>query len=219
MLTLLAALTLTAPAAMPADAAAAANQFAFDLYHQLAGRDGNLFFSPYSIDKTLAMVWAGARGETAREMAAVLHFTLDPDRQHRAFRDMRRLLNTPASPAGFLPDRHGVQLYLAAGLWGQRGGGFENRFRSLLQENYGANLEEIDFGAPEKALHTINAWAAEKTRGKVPALLPPDRSSSPRAWCSPAPSISRAIGYTLLPNTPPGPRRSGSTPPNMRPCR
>jgi serpin B len=170
MLNLLTALTLAAPAALPADApptVTAANQFAVDVYHQLAGRDGNVFFSPYSIDKTLAMVWAGAHGETAREMASVLHFTLDPDRQHRAFRDMRRLLNTHRNPA-----RHDVQLLLACALWGQRGGGFEKPFRNLLQEYYGAGLEEIDFAASDKALKTINTWAAERTNGKIPGLLP-----------------------------------------------
>src|SRR5436309_10822089 len=52
------------------------NQFALDLYQQLRTKPGNLFFSPYSITKALAMTYAGARGETADEMAKVLHFTL-----------------------------------------------------------------------------------------------------------------------------------------------
>jgi serpin B len=175
MLQTILALTLAAPAALPADAAAtvaAANQFAVDVYRQLAARDGTVFFSPYSIDKTLAMVWAGARGETAREMASVLHFTFDPDRQHRAFADMRRLLNTHSAQPGLLPARHDAQLFLAAGLWGQRGGGFAKSFRNLLTEHYGATLEEVDFAESDRALQSINTWAAENTHGKVPRLLP-----------------------------------------------
>src|SRR6516162_11738226 len=73
---------------------AANNQFALDLYGQLGKKDGNLFFSPYCINKTLAMVYTGARGETEKEMAAALHFTLGQERQHRAFRDVRSLLNS-----------------------------------------------------------------------------------------------------------------------------
>ena len=50
--------------------------FAFDLYRTLSSEDGNLFFSPYSISQALAMTYAGARGETERQMADTLHFTL-----------------------------------------------------------------------------------------------------------------------------------------------
>ena len=44
------------------------NDFAFKLYKHLQGQPGNLFFSPFSIWTALAMVFAGARGETAKEM-------------------------------------------------------------------------------------------------------------------------------------------------------
>jgi hypothetical protein len=43
-------------------------RFACDLYERLRVRDGNLFFSPFSISTALAMTSAGARGETLAEM-------------------------------------------------------------------------------------------------------------------------------------------------------
>ena len=54
------------------------NEFAADLYHQLASDNGgeNLFFSPYSMFNVLAMAAEGARGVTAEEMGAVLRFPL-----------------------------------------------------------------------------------------------------------------------------------------------
>ena len=33
------------------------NAFAFDLYHALSGRDGNLFYSPFSVSQALAMTY------------------------------------------------------------------------------------------------------------------------------------------------------------------
>ncbi|MEO8495252.1 MAG: serpin family protein [Planctomycetota bacterium] len=48
------------------------NQFALDLYQQLRSAEGNLFFSPASISTALAMTSAGASGETAAEMAALI---------------------------------------------------------------------------------------------------------------------------------------------------
>jgi hypothetical protein len=41
--------------------------FALDLYQKLKDRPGNLFFSPYSISTSLAMTYAGARGQTESE--------------------------------------------------------------------------------------------------------------------------------------------------------
>lgn len=81
LLALLTALVLPAqaqdlsPAAQ--EAARSNNEFALDLYQRLSDKEeGNLFFSPYSISTVLRMVHAGARGETATEMAKVLR--LDP---------------------------------------------------------------------------------------------------------------------------------------------
>jgi serine protease inhibitor len=48
------------------------NQFALDLYAQLEPRDGNLFFSPYSVSTALSMTSSGARGQTLEEMTRVL---------------------------------------------------------------------------------------------------------------------------------------------------
>ena len=63
-------------------------EFALDLYARLRGEDGNLFLSPYSISTALAMTYAGARGETARQMEEVLHFTLPPEQLHAAYAAM-----------------------------------------------------------------------------------------------------------------------------------
>jgi serine protease inhibitor len=47
-------------------------QFAIDLYEQIKIEEGNLFFSPYSISTVLALLYGGARGETAKQMADVI---------------------------------------------------------------------------------------------------------------------------------------------------
>ena len=50
-----------------------------DLYGQIAHGDGNRFISPFSISCALAMTYAGARGETAAQVAKALHFSLPAD--------------------------------------------------------------------------------------------------------------------------------------------
>lgn len=55
------------------------NGFACSLYGALAGQQENLFFSPFSVGTALAMTAEGARGETARQMAAVLGLNAPAD--------------------------------------------------------------------------------------------------------------------------------------------
>src|SRR5262245_14489226 len=53
------------------------NRFAIDIYGKLREKEGNLFFSPYSIHTALTMTTTGARGSTRDEMVKVLHLPAD----------------------------------------------------------------------------------------------------------------------------------------------
>jgi serpin B len=169
-------LTLALLAGSPAEVqpvVAANNQFALDLFRQLGGRSGNLFFSPYSIHKVLAMTGAGARGATAAEMARVLRLNVADARQHQAYREARQALNAPAAGGLFRPLQRprDVQLYLSANLWGQRGYAFQKSYLGLVRDCYGAGLEEVDFTAGEQARRTINQRVEQQTNRKIVNLF------------------------------------------------
>jgi serpin B len=141
------------------------NGFALDLYSNLAAEPGNLFFSPYSISNALAMTYAGAGGNTAREMKTALHFNLEPERFHSAFGKIVRYFQAPAQKRGF-------QLEIANRLWGQVGLGFRPEFVKLGEEKYLAGLKEVNFRAREEARQTINAWVDKATNKKIGDLVP-----------------------------------------------
>jgi serpin B len=172
-LLLVAGVVLAAEPAPAPDKAAVVkgnNEFAFDLYAQLRTRDGNLFFSPYSISTALAMTYAGARGDTAAQMADVLNFTLDQQRLHPAF---SALLADTRPPQGD-PKKTPYELHVANALWGQKGYTFQQDFLTLTRNNYGAGLRDVDFkAATEEARKTINAWVEEQTKDKIKELLKP----------------------------------------------
>lgn len=62
------------------------------LFGQFSSTSGNIVFSPYSIGSAMAMVLAGARGETEREMAGVLKLRLTPAEIDAANDAVRRVL-------------------------------------------------------------------------------------------------------------------------------
>ncbi|HUW99989.1 MAG: serpin family protein [Phycisphaerae bacterium] len=157
----------TASAEELAQVAEGCNRFAFDLYGRLKGGEGNLFLSPYSISTALAMTYGGARGETADQMAQVLCLPSSGKAVHRAYGALQGDLNAAGAGGAF-------ELAVANRLWGEKGYTFLPDFLSLLETNYGAGLEQVDFAADtEGSRKTINAWVEKQTRDKIQDLLKP----------------------------------------------
>ena len=142
------------------------SEFAFDLYARLRARDGNLFFSPYSISNALAMTYAGARGPTATQMAAALRFPMDGDRLHRSFAKVNGDVNGARAKGG-------AELHVANALWTQMGIATLPAFQATVKNLYGAGLTPLDFRrTPEKARIAINAWVEQQTRDRIKELIP-----------------------------------------------
>jgi serpin B len=141
--------------------------FALDLYQQLKAAEGNLFFSPYSISVALAMTYAGARGNTATQMAQTLHFTLDQSQPHPAFAELEARLNS-------VQQKGRVKLGVANSLWPQKKYDFLPEFLALAREYYGVEITPVDYvNATEAARSMINEWVETKTEKKITDLIPP----------------------------------------------
>lgn len=152
------------------EAVAENNNFAFDLYGKLKNNDSNsnLFFSPYSISTALAMTYPGARGETEKQMASALHFTLPSLRLHKTFGELQKQLVQEEKSRGY-------QLLIANALWGQKGEPFLLEFLNLTQSYYGAGISQLDFvNETEKSRQIINRWVEEKTKEKIKDIIPGD---------------------------------------------
>ncbi|HEX3050196.1 MAG TPA: serpin family protein [Aggregatilineaceae bacterium] len=145
-----------------AQVAADNNAFAFDLYQAIRSQDGNLILSPYSISQALALVYAGAKGTTEQQMAETLHFTLPQNELHSAF---------AALDASVRPADDSFRLNIANALWGQQGFAFLPDFLTLLENNYGAGLQEVDYNDPEAAREMINQWVSDQTEDLIPDLI------------------------------------------------
>jgi serpin B len=156
------------PQVTPGDMASVAvgnTQFAFELYKVVRERDGNVLFSPYSISLALAMVRAGARGETERQLAEGLHFSLPQDTFHTAFNALGQRVEAS--------DEDPFELRIANALWGQTGYPFRQEFLDTLATHYGAGLRLTDFeDDPEQARREINRWVDRTTEGRIPAAVP-----------------------------------------------
>jgi len=140
----------------PEEAAAAAagvNAFGFELHGAVAEPGQNTVTSPLSASVLLAMVAAGAGGETAEEMVEVLRLEEAQDTRYAAL-------------LADLADVDDVTLGLANSLWAAEGYPFEDDYIDFVQDTFGATLDEVDLGAQQSA-DRIDDWVEERTEGLI----------------------------------------------------
>jgi serpin B len=146
------------------------NAFALDLYQSLRSRQGNLIYSPYSISLTLAMNYAGARGETEAQMAHTLHF-LPQDKLHAALNALD--LELAQRGKGGSEDATPLQLNIASAIWAEQTIPFLQTYLDVLAQNYGAGIQLADFLNQYEAVRKeINNWVSKETNDKIQDLLP-----------------------------------------------
>jgi serine protease inhibitor len=146
----------------PADQqlAAANNGFAFKLLQQLAQAQpvANIFISAYSASTVLQMVGNGAAGRTKAEMQQVLGTTgLSSAAVNAANKDISSSLNNFNT---------NVILTTANAIWYRQGAPVKPDFIACNQQFFGITVDALNFADPH-SVDVINAWANEKTHGKI----------------------------------------------------
>ena len=142
-------------------------KFALNLYQKLKDTEGNLFLSPYSISTVLAMTYAGARDNTAKQMAETMHFSLDQKQLHPAFAELQATLNT-------VQQKRKVTLHVANSLWPQKGYPFLKEYLCLTKKYYGVTITPVDYKtARGAASKMINTWVEDKTKKKIKDIIQP----------------------------------------------
>ena len=140
------------------------NQFAFDLYSELAKTEKeNIFYSPYSISAALAMTYEGAKGKTAEEIKEVFHFP-----ETSVLRP-----NYAAIYNKINENNKEYQLSTGNALWVQQDYLLLNDYSEAVERYYGGKASNVDFiKETEKSRQTINSFIEEQTNNKVKELIP-----------------------------------------------
>jgi serpin B len=162
-----------------AELVAGNNAFALDLYAKIGKGSGNRFISPFSISCAIAMTHAGARGETAKQIAKAMHFSLPPGELHSVFHQLLGDLHPREDSPAHTKSAGSFELFAANALWAQSGKRILPDFQKLIETNYDGALYPVDFQqSPTAACEVINHWVEEQTRGKIKNLLKPQTVDS-----------------------------------------
>jgi len=142
----------------------ATSTFAIELYSQLRETEKNLFFSPFSIFTALAMVYAGARGSTAKQMEQTLHIPLEQHQFHMTLKKLLRILRSDESNKDTI-------LSIANLMCVKEGYDLLEKFLWTIEDNYDAPIWKLDFSLDVETCAKINVWVSEQTRGKIKNII------------------------------------------------
>ncbi|KAH6937719.1 hypothetical protein HPB50_003708 [Hyalomma asiaticum] len=154
----------------PADVVAegvakASNDFGLALYRAYANASatGNLFFSPWSLSRVLAMVLLGARNETAAELSRALAVDRfeDPAAAFAAQRELARHLLTSSS-----------ELASTSIALTRAGDPVSPEYRANLDQYLDdGGVMEVDFSRSEDLLSKVNGEVSRLTGGRIKDAL------------------------------------------------
>lgn len=146
------------------------NSLAFDLYARARQKPGNLVLSPLAVSNDLAMLRAGARGETEAQIGRVLHAEGAADKTLDTAAQVTRSLGEP---------KRKFTLRFADRLFVDKGEALEPAQLGRFKTAFGTLVEPLDFAAASEASRRhINDWVAAETEDHIRDLLPEQAVSS-----------------------------------------
>ncbi|CAL4976931.1 unnamed protein product [Urochloa decumbens] len=129
------------------------------------GKACNFLFSPLSFHAAFALVAAGARGETRRELLDFLG-SASLDELHCA--------RATALVATLRDDVAARTASFACGVWVDRRRALTPEFVDVAASRYAAVAEPVDFFSDhELARRQVNAFVSDATKGRIRDVLPP----------------------------------------------
>jgi serpin B len=144
--------------------AAGSNRLGTAVWRALLPRDGSrsVAVAPYSLATAMAMLAAGARGDTARDLAAALGV---PGAGSAAIADAHAALRE-----ALVDVRQGTGLRIANGMWLASRLDPAPAYVALVQRAFAAEAVKIDFAASD-AIPRINDWVRSASGGMIPTML------------------------------------------------
>jgi serpin B len=157
------------------------NLLAIDLYKQLASEnDGNVLVSPISLTYCMALLYTGARGDTAAEIGSAMHFLVPQNDLLNAIGllwppVMMGGMPGPGNPWWMVTAGRGGQMHVLNFLWLQNGikahDAFSEGTSGRAPEEW---LRHTDFSNAIETERNINEIVSQSTGKTIPKIVTTD---------------------------------------------
>ena len=138
-------------------------KFSANLYSKLANPSENMVMSSLSVSSVLAMLLAGAKGQTALQIEKSLH-----QKQEDVMAGFKGIMQALES----LKQDSNITLRAANKIYPDASFQILPEYRKLLEQHFLASADNLDFKKnAEGSRKSINAWVADQTNKKITKIL------------------------------------------------
>lgn len=139
------------------------NRLAFQFFREVARQEGdNAFFSPFSLNMMLGMLYNGASGSTRNEMIQALGLA---DFSEAEIKDYYKSISQ-----ALLKVDPTTELAVANSIWYRDRFSVKNDFVEIGKAYFDAEVQALDFGHSDAA-GTINHWVADQTNNRINQIV------------------------------------------------
>ena len=137
----------------------------------------NIMFSPTSLNFALGMIAEGAEGDTKEILDDYLG-TNDFAAYAKEYLDKIKAYNTEDESYGYQS-----KVKIADAVWVDKGLTLQEKFKNMVSDSFGAEVEAVDFSAVEKTCDVINSWCDKNTEGLIPKIITPNLINDNTGLC------------------------------------
>lgn len=137
------------------------NQFALDFFSEISSNGENIFFSPWSISTAFAILYEGAKGDTADEIRHVFGFPENNKDRQTGFKSINDDLNQ---------NETSYDLTVANALWLHTGIEPFKQYVDTAKTYYDTKVTSVNLSSQD-GIDTINHWVETKTNDKIKDLI------------------------------------------------
>ena len=153
----------------------ASNYFGFNLFEQLSKSNEkesvkkNIFFSPYSISMTFAMLNEGLGGHTSKQVCHTFGYDLAKLTNKTMISDsVRESIDRLAKSA----EKNSFTLRTANAMIAAKNFDILNSYKTSVREKFNGELFEVDTEKePDQVKKLINDWIANKTENRIEQMI------------------------------------------------
>ena len=139
------------------------NRFAFKMFREVSKQQGdNTFFSPFSLNMALGMLYTGSSGSTRTEIAKAFNIAgISENEINEYYRTtMQALLHIDPM----------TDINIANSIWYHDRFPVKNTFIETCQDYFDADVQALDFNN-SNAANRINSWCADKTHNRINQIV------------------------------------------------
>lgn len=168
-MTMLAAVSMfSATTISAADAGTALNKKGFELFKILCNDDAkaNVFISPFSINSAFGMVYAGAKGDTAKQLSEVMGLPAEEKESSDYFgKLLKRYKETEGKDNS---------VYISNSIWTAEDQPLLDSYKAVIDAKFGGAFFRENFKAPAPLVAKINSYVEDHTGKMIKNLLSAD---------------------------------------------